>query len=95
MARQHKPTKTMQINYLHEKLDEFAIGMKYLMEYMDFYGMTPHYQAWVDALANNKDLPNKLQVSDKIAVRPKIEKDGESVDNNTSTQSDKEGIQES
>lgn len=82
MARTNKPTKTMQINHLRDMVDKYHEGMYHLMGYMDFYGLTLHYQSWVDALANNKDLPNKLEISDVKAEKPK-EKDGESKSDNT------------
>lgn len=68
--RKAKPTKTMQINFLRDKLDEFATAMKYLMEYMDTYGITPHYQKWVEGMATDKDLPNKLVVSELKKEKP-------------------------
>ena len=60
MARTKKPTKTMQINVLHEKLDEYGQAVYWLSKYMEHYGIVKHYQAWVEAGANETDPPPPL-----------------------------------
>ena len=64
MARMNKPTKKMQINHLQDMVDKYHTGMYYLMQYIELYGLTKHYQEWVEGMATEKDLPNKLVVSD-------------------------------
>ncbi len=60
MARGKKPTKTQQINILHDKLDEYGTAVFWLNKYMEQYGLFPHYHAWVKASAEDTELPKKL-----------------------------------
>lgn len=62
MARTKKPTKTMQINVLHEKLDEYGTAVFYLNQYLEHYGLFPHYHGWVKAMAEKTELPKPLKI---------------------------------
>lgn len=88
MARTNKPTKKMQINVLHDKLDEFGQAMYYVNMYMEKYGLVKHYHSFIEAKAEEKELPNKLLFSD-------LKVDGKSNDNNTSTRPNKKRSKES
>ena len=78
MPRMNKPTKAMQINHLEELVDKYHTGMYYLMQYIELYGLTMHYQQWVEGMATEKDLPNKLTVSELKQPKP-IQEDGEKI----------------
>jgi len=80
--RTKKPTKKMQINYLEELVDKYHTGMYHLMQYMEAYGLVMHYQQWVEGSATDKDLPNKLIVSELKMEKP-INDEVDKTDNKT------------
>ncbi len=60
MSRGKKPSKNYQIEVMHEKLDEFGNAVYHLSQYMMHYGLTKHYQKWVEASAKEEKLPPRL-----------------------------------
>jgi len=72
-SRTKKISKNAQMEALHDKLDEFGTAMYWLTTYMNKYDLTKHYQAWVEAMGTDKELPNVLTLSDIKMNRDKDE----------------------
>ena len=81
-GRTKKISKNAQMEFLQDKLDEFAEAMYWVNQYFQEYDLDRHWKAWVKAKAEGTELP-KVLIIQQDETKAEVIEDGESNDNNT------------